>query len=100
MAYVLFHSSAPCGFLIVPDDVPQHAVREQENRTRLIDADWDFPCVASCMGFEPCSECRETDGTVKCAHRTPSEMIDEALAFLREHEGESFFALEDYLPID
>ena len=74
MAYVYFDSSyAPCGFLIVPQDGDPY----DDESTTLVQTDWDFPGVASRMGFVPC-DCDATDGTVDCRHHTATEMISAA----------------------
>lgn len=72
-------SKVPCGYLLTAED----------GRTVPVQMDWDFPGTASNLGFVPC-ECGDTDGTVDCAHKTASQMISEAAAFLDEHEGEEF----------
>ena len=95
MAYVFFDSSyAPCAFLIVPDNGDPY----DDSTTALVQTDWDWPAVASRMGFVPCRQCDSTDGTVDCEHKTASEMISEAYVFIRDREGERFEALDDYLP--
>ena len=94
MAYLAFDSGyVPCGFLIVRDGCHW---KDEEN-TVLIQTDWDFPGVASRCGYVPC-ECGATDGTVDCPHKTASAMISEAYDFLRERDGESFAALDEYFP--
>ena len=94
MAYLHFNSKyAPCGFLIVPDGGDPY----DDSRTVLVQSDWDFPGVASAIGLEPC-DCGQTDGTVNCDHKTASQMISEAYDYCRDHAGESFAGLEDYLP--
>ena len=52
----------------------------------LVQTDWDYPGLASSFGFVPC-ECGETDGTVNCAHKTATEMIDDAARFLDDNLG-------------
>lgn len=59
-------------------------------RDVLIQTDWDFPSIASNLGFTPCQQCGETDGTIDCRHRTASAMIEAAREFLDDHIGESF----------
>lgn len=83
---------APCGFLIVRDGDDPYG-----GETVLVQSDWDFPGVASHMGFVPCADCDQTDGTVNCAHRTASDMISAAYKYAREHAGESFSTLDEYL---
>ena len=58
-----------------------------EGREILIQADWDFPGVASTFGWVPC-ECGHTDGTVACAHKTASRMIVDAAEYLEDHVGD------------
>ena len=71
MAYVDFDSSAPTGFLIVSgdDDV-------------LIQSDWDYPGVASNMGWT--------------GDATDPDQIEDAYDWITAHEGEDFDALDDY----
>ena len=96
MAFVHFDSSyAPCGFLIVQDGGDPY----DESATILIQTDWDYPGVASDMGWQAC-DCGETDGTVNCQHRKALEMISEAFDYIREREGQSFPALGDYFISD
>ena len=52
----------------------------------LVQTDWDYPGLASSFGFVPC-ECGETDGTVNCAHKTATEMINDAATFLDDNLG-------------
>tara|TARA_R100000963_G_scaffold33022_1_gene25071 strand:+ start:401 stop:661 length:261 start_codon:yes stop_codon:yes gene_type:complete len=56
-------------------------------RDILIQIDWDFPGIASTFGWIAC-ECGETDGTIDCAHKTATEMIDSAREYLDENIGE------------
>lgn len=94
MATCEFDSSyAPCGFVIVPTGGSLY----DDAGTVLIQSDWDFPGVASAMGWKPCDKCEATDGTVDCEHKTKSQMISEAYDFIKEHAGEEFPALDDYL---
>jgi len=102
MAFIHFDSSyAPCGFLIVKTDGDPY----EEEDSVLVDVDWDFPAIATRMGFFISSDhefCREdgcsTDGTVVCpvCGKTPSEFISEAYDFIVDHEGEEFTELDDY----
>lgn len=91
MAYIVMHRYG--AFAIVPDD----GDASDSTTTAFIQTDWDYPSVASAMGWSPCP-CGSTDGTVDCDHRTASEMIAEAHAFIEAHAGECFSALDDYLP--
>ena len=89
MAYVEFHASVPCGFLIRSDDIPEHNC--------AVTTDWDYPGVAMRMGWAPC--CGATDGTVDCPEhgKSADDLIYEAYGWIRDHEGESFPDLADYL---
>lgn len=88
MARIVFDPSyAPCAFLVVKDGADHHE--------ELIHTDWDWPGVASRMGWQACS-CGATDGTVDCAHRTAGDMIEDAGQFIRDHAGETFPELDDY----
>lgn len=65
-----------------------YLVVAEDGRDILIQTDFDYPGIASTFGWTPC-ECRHTDGTVDCAHKTASQMIAEAQAFLDDHLGDS-----------
>ena len=96
MAFIHFDSSyAPCAFLIVPDGGDPY----DDKQTTLIQTDWDYPGIATSMGWTAC-QCGRTDGTVDCVKckRKVGTMISEAYDFIQEREGESFAALDDYLP--
>lgn len=88
---------APCGFLIVRDNADPYS--DDPKDTVLIQTDWDYPGVASKMGWTPC-KCGATDGTVDChaCNRHTSDMIGEAYNFIRDHDGDGFPALDQYLP--
>ncbi len=95
MAFTHFDSKyCPSGFLIVPDGVDPY----DDDRTVAIDSDWDFPAVASSMGWQAC-ECGRTDGTVDCidCKRQVSAMISEAYDYIEHRAGEPFPTLDDYL---
>lgn len=97
MAFLHFDAKyAPCGFLIVRDGADPYSNNPED--TTLIQTDWDFPGIASTIGLEPC-DCGMTDGTVSCEHKGVSEMISAAYDYCREHAGESFVALDDYLTV-
>lgn len=111
MAYLYFNSSyAPCGFLIVRTDGDPY----NDKDTVLIQSDWDFPGVAQSCGwslrnvqaeYPPAEQeallCDHdgTDGTVKCPEcgLTAGDFIGAAYDWLREHDGEEFEGLEEYL---
>jgi hypothetical protein len=42
----------------------------------------DITITASLFGWVSCAQCRETDGTVDCAHRTTAEMLQDATDYL------------------
>lgn len=94
MAYVDFDHSAPCGFLICRNTSRSKHLAPDV----LIQTDWDFPGVASTMGWRAC-KCGGTDGTVDCVPcgRTAGEMISEAYDYIREREGKRIPALDAYL---
>lgn len=58
------------------------------DETIYIQTDYDYPSLASTFGWVPCDKCNLTDGTVDCAHHKASEMIQNAYAHLKQHEGE------------
>ena len=62
-------------------------IKAEDGQDILVQADWDFPALARDFGYIPCTQCRETDGTVACAHRTVGEMIADAGEFLNESVG-------------
>lgn len=93
MAYIHFDSDyAPCGFLIVKDGGDPYS----ETDSMLIQTDWDYPGVASRLGYVPCG-CGTTDGTVDCAHNTATDMISAAYDWIADHAGEQFPELDEYL---
>jgi len=53
----------------------------------FVQSDYDFPFLASLLGFTPCSECQLTDGTVDCEHNTANEMVSTAADFLSKKTG-------------
>jgi len=77
---------APCSILLVKE----HGNPYNDADTVLIQTDWDFPGVASYIGWTPCTECEMTDGTVDCNHRTATDMISEAYDYIRDHAEELF----------
>lgn len=87
---------APCGFLIVREGADAYSDAPAD--TVLIQTDWDWPGVASSMGWSPCHDC--TDGTIKCdvCGRETGDHMRLAYDFIREHTGEQFESLADYLP--
>lgn len=56
-------------------------VRDEDTGATMGVDGYDVCGVASSFGWQAC-ECGETDGTVACAHRTVSDMYDEAHAYL------------------
>lgn len=94
MAYIHFDSSyAPCGFLIVRDGYDPYS----ETDSVLIQTDWDFPGVATSMGWPGCHD--GTDGTIECPEcgKPANEMIAEAYDYIADNAGLSFDALDEYL---
>lgn len=71
-------SEGPYGTYVLRSDV--------DGREHLAQGDWDVPGIASTFRWQPC-ECGRTDGTVDCPHRTVSELICEARAYLDRHLG-------------
>jgi hypothetical protein len=105
MAYLAFDSSyAPCGFLIVPDGVEIYSAIAV-----LIQSDWDFPGVAMRCGWllkdvQPdnwtvACDHDATDGTIDCkvCGCRANDFIGAAYDWLRDHDGESFAELDEYL---
>jgi hypothetical protein len=60
-----------------------------EGCVEFIQTDWDYPGLASRLGFVPCG-CGATDGTVDCDHKTATQMISEAFDFLAGNAGKTF----------
>ncbi|HUY87313.1 MAG TPA: hypothetical protein VMV10_01130 [Pirellulales bacterium] len=54
----------------------------------LLQSDWDYAGAAATFGWVPCP-CKQTDGTVRCAHRTVQDMIWEAYEFLKDTVGKT-----------
>jgi hypothetical protein len=82
---------APCGFLIVPVGESMY----DDTKTVFVQSDWDYPALASRLGFV-CCDCGDTDGTVDCAHHTAGEMMTAAYDYLMDHLGEPFDGSEYY----
>ena len=60
-----------------------------DDREILIQTDWDYPGVASNLGWSPCHD--GTDGTIDCpCGNTAMDLIASAQEFLNDHIGESF----------
>ena len=86
-------SYAPCAYLICKVTGPRGKYdwdTRDEATTVLVQTDWDYTGVASTFGWVPCRKCRATDGTVDCEHRTASEMIADARAYLDRIAGRKF----------
>ena len=75
------------GYLICQVDEETGCYLSDDKHSLLIQTDWDYPAPASNFGLVPCADCRETDGTVNCAHKTASEMIQQAAKFLDDKIG-------------
>lgn len=67
-----------------------YILRHEDGRSILVQLDYDYPRVASNLGWTPRCGCRSTDGTVNCEHHTAGEHIADAEAFFDEHIGDSF----------
>lgn len=69
-----WHGHGYLGFLVSND---------QDDRTILVQTDWDFPGLARLFGWVAC-ECGATDGTSSCrsCDRHPGQMISEAAQVL------------------
>ena len=80
---------APCCYLICKVDNRGEWDTRDESRTILVQTDWDYPSLASCVGYV-CCDCGDTDGTIDCAHKTAGRMITEAAKWLNNHLGEPF----------
>jgi hypothetical protein len=65
-------------------------VHDATGEDLLVAQDWDYPGIAANLGFLPCADCRETDGTVSCHHRTARDMIRAAGEYLDDHIGDVF----------
>lgn len=76
---------APCSYLLVKENGDPY----NEMDTILFQTDWDFPALASNLGYVPC-DCGTTDGTVDCEHKTTVRMISEAAEFLDNKLGVPF----------
>ncbi len=108
MAFIHFSDFTPCAFVIVRDGGDPHS----ESDSVLIQTDWDWPGIASRMGWglashqvmnrryygqETC-EHSGTDGTIDCpgCGFPAISFIREAGEHIREHAGESFPDLNEY----
>jgi len=103
MATVFFDSTyVPTGFLIVK----KHGDPYKESDTVLISVDYDYPSVASRMGwsvayvvpgYRHCVH-RGTDGSVDCPKcgLTASDFINAAYNFIRDNRNKEFPELEEY----
>jgi hypothetical protein len=69
-------------------DAGTFLVTAESGRDVLVQADWDFPGLASMFGWCPCP-CGATDGTIDCDHKTVSEMIVSARDYLTAHVGDT-----------
>lgn len=102
MAYIYFDSSyAPCSFLIVKNGGDPY----KEEDTILISSDWDYPGVASRLGWSPAeiwhiSKCKHnsTDGSIDCKDCGTLAMnfINSAYEWIKDNEGDRFNDLDEY----
>lgn len=81
---------APVGFLICRKLRHGRWNARDDDNTILVDTDWDFPGLASHLGWLGCPH--GSDGTVRCCEcgKSPSEFISEAYDYLVAHQGERF----------
>ena len=95
MAYITTSDYAPCCYLIVESGYSE----TDEAHTVLIQTDWDYPGLATAIGWIPC-DCKYanlTDGTVDCGcGKTASQMIAEAGNWIDDHLDQEFEALDAY----
>lgn len=79
----------------------EFTIEDGQGREVFVQTDWDYGPIASAIGWTPC-ECGSTDGTVDCkrCNRMVGDMLAEAYDYLRDHEGEEFPTLDDYLLSD
>lgn len=93
---------APCCVKLAP--VSRKAYREWDSWGRvwieldpsvLFQTDWDWPSLASQIGWRIPCRCGRSDGTVDCVacKVTAHEMIQAAGAFLRKESGRRFRVL-------
>lgn len=64
-----------------------YALTHSDGRKIDIKTDWQWPCIASLMGWHPCSQCLATcrddsDGTIDCTAKTALDHILNAFVFL------------------
>ena len=105
MRVILMHADV-CGYEIGP--VSKAMICKMEKATGestvLVQTDWDYPSLASSLGWRMRSakcEHRSTDGTVDCRDcgKTATEFITEAAEWLDKHEGQVFqnTSADDYV---
>lgn len=85
-------SYAPCCYLLCQVDDTGNWDTRDEDTTRLIDTDWDYPGIASVFGWNIADDDCEhegTDGTVDCPScgKTAGEFISEASDYLDANLG-------------
>lgn len=86
--------NVPGGFVVRPVSQWNKRSHRKEKPTRedmVIQTDWDYPGLASSMGWRAC-ECGGTDGTVDCEKcgRVADRMMAEAYDWIRAHMNEKF----------
>ncbi len=67
-------------------DCGTFVLRAEDGRSILVQADWDFPGLASTFAWSPCS-CGATDGTVDCDHKTAEGPVG---SFVSAEQGTLF----------
>lgn len=80
---------------------PHFTIEHADGRTVLIQVDYDYPGVASRMGWPfKGADCdhSSTDGTVDCPDcgKSATDFITEAADWIADHAGEEFPDLDDY----
>ena len=70
---------------------------ENGEEIEFVQSDWGYAPLAQRFGWVPCP-CGHTDGTVKCEHRTVSDMLSEAFDYLADRDGEEIEVDDSELP--
>jgi len=91
--------------------IAQRFEKDTGHESVWIRSDWDFPSLASYLGWNArrahrrnCPDSRETDGTVPCpaCGVSPGAFIDAAIEWLDRHDGHVFrnHSLDSYFYVD
>jgi len=98
-----------CGYLLIPvsKQIAKRMIHATGDESVYFQTDWDFPALASNLGWNMRSrKCRHdfTDGTVDCPDcgRTATSFITEAADWLSDHSGDTFNnrCVEEYFNTD